>query len=154
MKAPKFGKVVGAEEQEILRLLQAGHSAQAVARMTGRSSPTVARIRDVHGIPAVVPGSHPVAVADQFNGIPTPWIPAEGYDLYAEKPHQQQWLAMLAAASPAEQDRLRSAMCNVLDLSPICTDSLIVTALIADRRGADELAEAYMAARATGRGSP
>lgn len=82
-----------------------------------------------------------------------PWIPPVGYDLHAEKPHQQQWLAMLAAASRYEVVNLRHAICRVLGLPLSASDVTIDDAVRADRRLAEDLAGQYMAARA-GKWSP
>lgn len=154
-----------ADRQEIVHLLRNGFAVAEVSRMSGRSHYIVREVQLAAGIPPLPSGRRvttsrrpETSVVDEpeeeGTGRGNPWMPAEDYDLYAEKKSQDKWLALLAAARPAELDRLRSAMCTVLHLSPICTDEGIALALCADRRGADELAGLYMAARAGQMGGP
>lgn len=143
------------ETAEIVRLLRSGLSMNKIAPMVGRSYAAVRRVRDNHDIAPLIwgrpAGSSPLLLEDppesEGAGVGNPWIPPAGYDLYAERPSQRQWLALVAAATPGERHRLRSAMCRVLGLAPICTDRDIALALQADRRTAEELAGEYLVAR-------
>lgn len=147
------------ERRAIARMLQAGHSALEVQRRTGRSAYAVRRIRDVYEIPPVGTGRaakpDPVPADDDEESPPgparaTPWIPPYGYDPFAERHNQRQWLAMLQAATDEERGRLRAVVCKVLDLPMFASDELIVKALVADRHTADELAGLYIAACESG----
>jgi hypothetical protein len=146
VRGPGFHHLTAAERAEVVRLLEDGHSAARVAVVTKRGIGTVSRVRDEEGIAPL--GRWPVGTPQPVVERPDdPWIPMPGHDLHGPRPHQQQWLALVAAASPGELDRLRSAMCTVLGLAPICSDDSMVRALIADRRTAEVLAGEYMAAR-------
>lgn len=146
------------QRQEVVRLLRAGHSAVEVHRRTGRSPWAVRRIRDAYEIPPVAAGRTPARVSGgdddgeqlQRPSRAKPWIPPRGYDPFAERHNQRQWLAMLEAATDEEYRRLRAVVCQVLELSTFATDATMARALIADRRPADELAGLYIAARGSG----
>lgn len=145
-------------EAEILHLLRAGHSAYKVAPMTGYSYRTVRDVRDRHGIDVTVPGMHDRLLrrAPRFEvvepeadgvGAGDPWIPPDGYDLYADRPQQRRWLAVLSGARSWERPELRQAVCTVLGFTGPATDADMVVAVIADHRTAEELAGLYLAAR-------
>src|SRR5262249_13385709 len=142
---------------EILRLLRAGHSVTRVCALTGYAAERVRLIRKAAEIPAHGAGRprihRPVReepVERDGTGLVTglggPWTPPAGYDLYAERPNQRRWLAMLAVASPGELRRLRAAVCRVLGQNVHASDQTLEIALIEDRRTADELAGLYIAA--------
>jgi hypothetical protein len=142
------------EERQILQLLRAGHNASRVAAMVGRSWRVAARIRDAHriaphdaGVPPRYPQPEQEPSEEDGLGLADPWVPPADWDLFVERPNQQRWRAMCEAASPAERDRLRTAMCRVLGLPPIASDAEVIAALVAERRQADELAGLYAAAR-------
>jgi hypothetical protein len=136
------------ERQQIARMLRAGHSALDVHRRTGRSPAAVRGIRDQYGLPGAVAGPRVDQTADDESygaGSGDPWIPPSGYDLYAERPHQARWLALLHAADDEERAQLRRVVCRALGLSVFSSEYTIVQTLIADRHTADELAAMYLA---------
>jgi hypothetical protein len=147
-----------AERERIAALLKSGLSAHRVGLMVGRGWQTVAYIRDGVEIPRIGSGlgrGRPPARTRKLleddaesggSGAGNPWIPPDGYDVHAERTNQCQWLAMLDAATDEEYRRLRAVVCHVLELSTFATDTTMVRALVADRRLADELAAAYLAA--------
>lgn len=127
-------KLTDEERDHIRRLLRAGHSVQQVCRQVGRSHQPVRAIRDE------------LDTEEPLPRVP-PWTPPPGYDLYGERPMQQRWLALLAAAGPVELVELRQAVCRVLELRLGASDDEIVQAAMADRRTAEELATLYLYAR-------
>lgn len=145
--------VTADEREEILRLLTSGVPVQQIAKQVHRANSTIAAIRDSHGIwpvPVGRPGRGPVVEElDEEDGVgaPNAWTPPPGYDLFAERPNQRQWLAMLAAASRFELQNLRLAVCQVLGVTGYATAAHLDEVVIADRRTAEELAGAYLDAR-------
>jgi hypothetical protein len=155
MKSSK--PLTGAEEREILHLLRTGHTARQTADTVGRSTWAVRRVQDDHCIEPGKPGStgapstrfvaDPLEPEEDGIGLADPWIPADGWDMHAERPSQRQWLAMVAAAGPAELAELRHAVCRVLRLPDTATGQQLELTVMRDRRSADELAGLYMLAR-------
>lgn len=140
-----------AQRSEIAQLLRAGHSAAEVSRRTGRAAWTVRKVRDDLELPSASPGrpARKGAVDDDYEQLDwpsraKPWIPPAGYDMHAERPNQTRWLAMLTAAHPNQLERLRTVVCYVLGVPMMGSDLGMVQAAIADRRTAEELAEAYI----------
>ncbi|GAA0738568.1 helix-turn-helix domain-containing protein [Dactylosporangium roseum] len=146
------------DRREILRLLRAGHPVSYVARSAARSDRTVRALRDANGIPVSGAGRPRIAERDspylapeppegEGLGSGDPWMPPPGYDLYAARPMQQRWKALLAAARPVEVVELRQAVCRVLGLRLGAPDDEIIAAVQVDRRTAEELATRYLEAR-------
>lgn len=142
----------------MVRLLKLDLPASKVMELTGRSIGLVSRVRDEHGIAPrgrwVAASASGAALAEEPSesegvGLGRPWIPSEGWDYTAARPRQREWLALLAAASPFELVNLRHAVCRVLRIPLGSSDWSIETAVIADRRLADDLAGLYLTARGT-----
>lgn len=154
------GPATKEEEQEILRLLQAGFTNRRICELVGRSHHVVRRVRAENGIAPGPVGRRansqvkvieepPEEPEESGTGEVRPWIPPPGYDMYAERRLQGQWLAMCAAAHGVELVNLRHAVCRVLGLKPGATDLQLEAAVVADRRLAEDLAGRYLTARAT-----
>lgn len=139
--------------EKILRLLRAGNSVHRIAETTGHAQRHIREIRDAAGIPAYLRGARQTPrtgpaedVAEETGvGLGDPWIPPAGFDPHAERPHQVRWVAMQAAAGPAEQDRMWEAVRSVIGVSKFASPEGVRRALVADRRTADELARLYLA---------
>lgn len=141
------------EREQIADLLRYGFSIVQVCELTGRSATAVKRIRDEHGIPAHPMGCpqkivQPPDLADETD--PEPYVPLVDA-VFTARPNQRQWLAVLAAADPAEENRLWRDIRRALRVGKSVSEEAVVLAAVHDPRSADELAALYLAAYRTRR---
>ena len=158
MTAPKMDPEV---REEIIRRLLDGAPVSRIAQNMRLDPGKVRAIRNEQRIPARRPGgdlpaqSKPVRWddTDEQDGDPVEARPHRiPVGLWCiERPNQAQWMALVKAAHGVEREALRLAMTWVLGLSLNATDDEIATALVAERRTAEDLAGLYVKARGYGR---
>lgn len=146
-----------AQEQYVREQLRLGVAAYRISVTSGLPAGAVRRLRDSMGIAPVKQGSwlrqyapEQVLVdeveSDGRGAVDVRIV--EPGTAYLERPNQERWMALCASAvRPADTHALRRAMCWVLGLHRDSTEDEITTALIAERRPADELARLYLDAR-------